>query len=67
MGVKSYRELIAWQKAMDLSEAVYRATAEFPKQEQYGLTIQLRRAAVSIPSSKISFLPSTNWGAFSAA
>jgi hypothetical protein len=41
--VKDYRELIAWQKAMDLVEAVYRATAGFPSAEMYGLTSQMRR------------------------
>ena len=51
MAVKNYRELIVWQKAMDLVEAVYRATGGFPKEETYGLAIQLRRAAVSIPSN----------------
>ena len=47
----SYRDLIAWQKAMDLVTAIYRATAGFPRDEIYGLTSQLRRAAVSIPSN----------------
>ncbi|MEN6449337.1 MAG: four helix bundle protein [Thermoguttaceae bacterium] len=51
MAIQSYRELIAWQKAMDLVEATYRATSRFPKEEIYGLTAQVRRAAVSIPSN----------------
>ncbi|HUA87050.1 MAG TPA: four helix bundle protein [Bryobacteraceae bacterium] len=51
MTVKSYCELIAWQKAMDLVEEVYKITKRFPKEELYGLTNQLRRAAVSIPSN----------------
>lgn len=51
MAVKDFRELIAWQRAMELVEQVYRATTCFPKEEQYGLTSQLRRAAVSIPSN----------------
>ena len=51
MAVKNYRELIVWQKAMDLVEEIYRTTRAFPKEETYGLTIQLRRAAVSIPSN----------------
>lgn len=51
MAVKSYRELIAWQKAMDLVVGVYEATRAFPREEIYGLTSQLRRAAVSIPSN----------------
>ncbi len=51
MAVKDYRELIAWQKAMNLVERVYRVTENFPKHEIYGLTSQLRRAVVSIPSN----------------
>jgi len=51
MPVQSYRQLIAWQKAMDFVAAVYRTTRRFPKEEMYGLTSQLRRAAVSIPSN----------------
>jgi len=51
MEVKSYRDLIVWQKAMDLVELVYRQSRDFPREELYGLTNQLRRAAVSIPSN----------------
>lgn len=51
MAVQSYRELIVWQKAMDLVELVYAATKLFPKEELYGLTSQIRRAAVSVPSN----------------
>jgi len=51
MSVQHYRELVVWQKAMDLVEAVYRATGSFPSTEIYGLTSQLRRAAVSVPSN----------------
>ena len=46
-----YKDLIAWQKSMDLVETVYRATANFPREEVYGLTSQLRRAAVSVSSN----------------
>jgi four helix bundle protein len=46
-----YRDLIASQKAMALAERVYRVTDSFPKQEQFGLTSQVRRAAVSIASN----------------
>jgi four helix bundle protein len=46
-----YQELIAWQKAMDLAQGVYACTRGFPKEEVYGLTGQIRRAAVSIPSN----------------
>lgn len=49
--MNSYRDLIGWQKAMDVVVEVYRATDGFPKTEQFGLTNQLRRAAVSIPSN----------------
>jgi len=43
--------LIAWQKAMDLVEEVYKITKGFPREETYGLVSQLRRAAVSVPSN----------------
>src|SRR5271166_4739089 len=48
---KSYRDLVAWQKAMDLVAAIYQISASFPREELYGLTSQLRRAAVSVPSN----------------
>ena len=47
----SYRDLIAWQRAEDLVEVVYRITQGWPKEEQYGLTNQIRRAAVSVPAN----------------
>jgi four helix bundle protein len=46
-----YKNLIVWNKAMELTEEVYAVTSEFPKQETYGLTNQMRRAAVSVPSN----------------
>ena len=49
--MQSYRDLNAWQKSMQLVEDVYRITKEFPRDEIYGLTAQIRRAAVSIPSN----------------
>ena len=49
--IHSYRELVVWQKAMTLVELIYEATRQFPKEELYGLTNQIRRAAVSIPSN----------------
>jgi four helix bundle protein len=49
--VKSYQDLIVWQKSMELVERIYRMTKVFPKEELYGLTSQIRRAAVSIPSN----------------
>jgi len=48
---RSYRELLVWQKAKSLTAQIYRATEEFPKPETYGLTSQIRRAAVSVPSN----------------
>jgi four helix bundle protein len=48
---KNYRDLIAWQKAMDLVTLVYKLTEKFPQHELYGLTSQIRRCAVSIPSN----------------
>ena len=49
--VKSYQDLIVWQKSMELVERVYRMSKVFPKEELYGLSSQIRRAAVSIPSN----------------
>lgn len=49
--VKNYRDLLVWQQAIELVEKIYIVTAQFPKEEVYGLTSQIRRAAVSIPSN----------------
>jgi four helix bundle protein len=49
--VSHFREPQVWQRGMDVVEMVYRASADFPKPELYGLTSQLRRAAVSVPSN----------------
>jgi four helix bundle protein len=51
MESKTYRQLTVWQKAMDLVQMIYIATKKFPTEERFGLTSQLRRAAVSIPSN----------------
>ncbi len=51
MGAKSYKDLRVWQKSMDLVVELYRATDTLPSTEGYGLTAQIRRAAVSIPSN----------------
>ncbi len=48
---KPHRNLVAWQIAMDLADAIYRTTSMFPKEEIYGIISQLRRAAVSVPSN----------------
>ena len=45
-----YSELVVWQKAMDLVTDIYKITAVFPSEERFGLSSQIRRAAVSIPS-----------------
>lgn len=47
----TYKDLIVWQRAIDLIEKIYRMTKCFPRDEAYGLTAQLRRAAVSIASN----------------
>ena len=49
--VKSYRDLIVWQKGIQLTVLVYQLSKAFPREELYGLTSQMRRAAVSIPSN----------------
>jgi four helix bundle protein len=49
--IRSYRDLIAWQKAMQLMLLVYEETRNFPKDEQYGLTSQIKRSAISVPSN----------------
>jgi len=51
MTVKSYRDLKVWQMAIDIVGEIYRLTENFPKQEGFGLTSHLQRAAVSIPSN----------------
>jgi four helix bundle protein len=51
MAVLHFRELVAWQKAMDLVVVVYQLSARFPADERFGLTNQVRRAAVSVPSN----------------
>ena len=49
--IDSYRDLIVWQQAMDLAVAVYELTRTWPKDELYGLTSQVRRAATSVPAN----------------
>lgn len=51
MTTQHYRQLLVWQKAMDLVVLCYEITKVFPQEERYGLTSQIRRAAVSIPSN----------------
>ncbi len=49
--VRTFKDLLVWQKSYDLCLRIYRITKDFPKIEQYGITPQLRRAALSIPSN----------------
>jgi four helix bundle protein len=49
--ITSYRDLVVWQKAMSLVEECYRLTDAFPGSERFGLTAQMRRAAISVPSN----------------
>lgn len=51
MKLNSYKELIVWQKSMDLAVEIFRLTHFFPKSELYGIVSQMRKAAVSIPSN----------------
>jgi len=51
MAYKTYRDLLVWQKAMELVVQIYEATRQFPSEEKFGLVSQMRRAAVSIPSN----------------
>jgi len=49
--INSYKDLIVWQRAIDLAQAVYKLTENFPREEIYGLISQMRRAAIAIPSN----------------
>ncbi len=51
MKIESYRDLKVWQTSMDLASEIYRLTSDFPSDERFGLTAQLRRAAVSVASN----------------
>jgi four helix bundle protein len=51
MRMKTFRDLLVWQKSMELVVGIYRTTADFPRDEEFGLKSQMRRAAVSIPSN----------------
>ncbi len=51
MGMHNYRELKIWQRSMDFVEKIYQVSSEFPKEEKYGLTAQIRACVVSIPSN----------------
>jgi four helix bundle protein len=49
--MKTHKDLVAWQKSIDLVTEIYAITKDFPKEEVYGITSQIRRSAVSIPSN----------------
>jgi four helix bundle protein len=49
--MQTYRDLLVWQKGIELCESIYVISREFPREELYGLTTQIRRAAVSVPSN----------------
>ena len=50
-GTQNYKDLVVWQKGIELAKVIYRLTQNFPSEEKFGLTAQMRRAAVSIPSN----------------
>jgi len=51
MAIKHYRDLLVWQKSMILVKSIYDISSAFPQDERYGLTSQMRRSAVSVPSN----------------
>lgn len=51
MKIETYKDLIVWQKSIELVKTIYKITKEFPKSEIYSLTSQMQRAAISIPSN----------------
>ena len=51
MAARYYQDLAVWQKSMDLVEAIYRVSRQFPAEERFGLTDQVRRSAISIPAN----------------
>ena len=63
-GAQTYRDLVVWQKAMDLCVDCYRFTANLPTEERYGLASQLRRASVSVPSNIAEGFGRESRGAF---
>lgn len=49
--IQSFRDLTVWQKSFELTQAIYKITAQLPKEEKFGLSSQLQRSATSIPSN----------------
>jgi len=62
--VRSYRDLVVWQQAMALAATCYKTTRSFPREEAYGLTSQIRRAAASIPANIAEGNGRENTGAY---
>jgi four helix bundle protein len=62
--INSYRDLRVWQDAMTLAESCYRLTAQFPRDELFGLTSQIRRAGVSVPANIAEGHGRENTGSF---
>ena len=62
--IRSFHDLIVWQKAMALAEASYRLTGAYPRQEIYGMVAQIRRAAVSVPANIAEGYGRESTGAF---
>jgi len=51
VAARTFRDLIVWQRSIEMAGAIYRLTRGFPKEEMYGLTSQIRRSAISVPSN----------------
>lgn len=62
--IESYKDLIVWQQAMDLVVSVYAVTKQWPKEELYGLTSQVRRAATSVPANIAEGFARENRGSY---
>jgi four helix bundle protein len=62
--IRSYRDLVVWQRAMSLAEACYHTTTNFPSGELYGLTAQIRRASSSVPANTAEGVGRENTGSF---
>lgn len=63
-GSRSYRDLVVWQKSMDLAESIYSCTRSFPCEEMYGIISQMRRAGASVPSNIAEGQARNNSGEF---